>query len=62
MPPWQGADPAALAFVDSDGQELLQLPLLLVEDPHRRIAGPRYLARDVENLVEHVRQVQLGDQ
>src|SRR5687767_13810621 len=55
-------DPRALLVVDSNSQELLELPFLLVQDAERGVARTCDLARDLEYPVEHVREVELRDE
>jgi hypothetical protein len=56
------ADLLAQFVVDTDREELLELDLVLVEDPERGVAGARDLARHLQHAVEDGRQVELGDE
>ena len=58
----QRTDLVSLRLVDAHREELLELPLFLVEDPECGVARAGELPRDVEHPVENVRQVELGDQ
>ena len=60
----RGSDPirSRRGFVDAHREELLELALVLVQDPERRVARARDFARHFEHTVENVRQVELGNQ
>ena len=54
-------DPACL-LVDAEGQEALELALVLVEDAERRVAGPRQVAGGLEQLIQYRLEIELGNE
>ena len=59
--PRQRADTASRLFVHADKEKALQLALFLVEDTERRVACAGELTCGLEQPLEHVLDVELGD-
>ena len=57
----QVADRAVGLLVDSNGQELLKLRAILVEDPDRGVARSGDLPCGLKDTIEHSLLVELGD-
>ncbi len=55
-------DRAARVGLDAEGEEALQLAAVGVEDPERRVVRARDARGDVQQLLEQVLEVELGDE